>query len=168
MAESSSRDSHSLRSEAAKRRRLDEELLQLLDAESSTGSSASSSSDSSSSRDDDDDLTLYEFMFEYLFSPAGAAIEGMPPTNPAYEMSQDLLKLGKSTHHRMMYRVMYFLLDIAPRIVTFPDDMEKVSNDFKQGLADELKFVFVHLAALLAFLNALSSPLGAPHLVFFF
>ncbi|KAL3249902.1 hypothetical protein MRX96_055770 [Rhipicephalus microplus] len=69
MAESSSRDSHSLRSEAAKRRRLDEELLQLLDAESSTGSSASSSSDSSSSRDDDDDLTLYEFMFEYLFSP---------------------------------------------------------------------------------------------------
>ncbi|KAL3240847.1 hypothetical protein MRX96_047890 [Rhipicephalus microplus] len=69
MAESSSRDSRSMRSEAAKRRRLDEELLLLLDAKSSTGSSASSSSDSSSSRDDDDDLTLYEFMFEYLFSP---------------------------------------------------------------------------------------------------
>ncbi|KAL3208909.1 hypothetical protein MRX96_038511 [Rhipicephalus microplus] len=69
MAESSSRDSRSMRSEAAKRRRLDEELLLHLDAESSTGSSASSSSDRSSSSDDDDDLTLYESMFEYLFSP---------------------------------------------------------------------------------------------------
>lgn len=32
----------------------------------------------------------------------------------------------------MMYRVMDFLLDIAPRIVTFPGDMEKLANDFKQ------------------------------------
>lgn len=32
----------------------------------------------------------------------------------------------------MMYRVMYFLLDIAPRIVTFPGDMEKLAHDFKQ------------------------------------
>ncbi|KAL3240848.1 hypothetical protein MRX96_047891 [Rhipicephalus microplus] len=77
-------------------------------------------------------------------------------------------EVGESTHHRMMYRVMDFLLDIALRIVTFPDDMEKLSNDFKQGLADELKFVFMHFAAYLAFLNALSSPLGVPHLLFFF
>lgn len=32
----------------------------------------------------------------------------------------------------MMYRVMDFLLDIAPRIVTFPDDMEKLANEFKR------------------------------------
>lgn len=68
MAESSSRDSRSVRTAAAKRGRLDKELLLLLDDESTTDSSASSSSDSSSS-DDDDDLTLHEFMFEHLFTP---------------------------------------------------------------------------------------------------
>ncbi|KAL3194963.1 hypothetical protein MRX96_015922 [Rhipicephalus microplus] len=86
--------------------------------------------------------------------------EAYPPS-PLKSMSCPFygrFEVGESTHHRMMYRVMDFLLDIAPRIVTFPDDMEKLSNKFKQGLADELKFVFVHLAALLAFMNALSSP----------
>lgn len=68
MAESSSRGSRSVRTAAAKRGRLDKELLLLLDDESTTDSSASSSSDSSSS-DDDDDLTLHEFMFEHLFTP---------------------------------------------------------------------------------------------------
>lgn len=68
MAESSSRGSRSVRTAAAKRGRLDKELLLLLDDESTTDSSANSSSDSSSS-DDDDDLTLHEFMFEHLFTP---------------------------------------------------------------------------------------------------
>lgn len=40
-------------------------------------------------------------------------------------------EVGESTQHRMMYRVMDFLLDIAPRIVTFPDDLEKLANEFK-------------------------------------
>lgn len=69
MAESSSRGSRSVRTAAAKRGRLDKELLLLLDDESTTDSSANSSSDSSSSSDDDDDLTLHEFMFEHLFTP---------------------------------------------------------------------------------------------------
>ncbi|KAL1437646.1 hypothetical protein MTO96_048727 [Rhipicephalus appendiculatus] len=77
-------------------------------------------------------------------------------------------EVGESTHHRMMYRVIDFLLHIGPRIVTFPDDLEKLANEFKQDLPDELKFVFVHFAALLAFLNAFSSSLGTPFLLFFF
>ncbi|KAK8771168.1 hypothetical protein V5799_025588 [Amblyomma americanum] len=41
-------------------------------------------------------------------------------------------EVGERTHHRMMYRVMAFLLDIAPRIVTFPDDLQKLANAFEQ------------------------------------
>ncbi|KAK8772096.1 hypothetical protein V5799_024659 [Amblyomma americanum] len=41
-------------------------------------------------------------------------------------------EVGESTHHRMMYRVMAFVLDIAPRIVTFPDDLQKLANAFEQ------------------------------------
>ncbi|KAM7299270.1 putative nuclease HARBI1 isoform X2 [Ixodes scapularis] len=39
--------------------------------------------------------------------------------------------LGESTLHRMMERVLDFLLIIGPRIVKFPDDLERLSRDFE-------------------------------------
>ncbi|KAK8760846.1 hypothetical protein V5799_011671 [Amblyomma americanum] len=72
---------------------------------------------------------------------------GLPPKSPQehvlsflwYAANKSCIRdvagrfeLGESTHHRMMYRVMAFLLDIAPRIVTFPDDLEKLADEFEQ------------------------------------
>ncbi|XP_075546509.1 uncharacterized protein LOC142579814 isoform X1 [Dermacentor variabilis] len=48
-------------------------------------------------------------------------------------------EVGESTHRRMMYRVMAFFLDIAPRIVTFPDDLQKLANAFEQGTCGNRK-----------------------------
>ncbi|KAG0413230.1 hypothetical protein HPB47_009621 [Ixodes persulcatus] len=39
--------------------------------------------------------------------------------------------LGESTLHQMMERVLDFLLIIGPRIVKFPDDLERLSRDFE-------------------------------------
>ncbi|KAH7961448.1 hypothetical protein HPB52_009066 [Rhipicephalus sanguineus] len=64
MAEGSS-DARPVLTAVAKSRRLNEELLLLLDKDSDADSSTSSSSDS----DDDDDLALYEVIFEQLFTP---------------------------------------------------------------------------------------------------
>ncbi|XP_072145075.1 putative nuclease HARBI1 [Dermacentor andersoni] len=161
---------------AAKRCRLDEELLLLFDEDSScsTDSSTSSSSDSSG---DDEDLALYEQMFEQLFTPpekrpkvesyvektvAAFSDEefaksphyasrtdrgGLPPKSPQEHVQSFLwyatnkscirdvagrFEVGESTHHTMMYPVMAFLLDIAPRIVTFPDDLQKLANALEQ------------------------------------
>nr|XP_050050091.2 putative nuclease HARBI1 [Dermacentor andersoni] len=72
---------------------------------------------------------------------------GLPPKSPQehvlsflwYAVNKSCIRdvagrfeVGESTHHRMMYRVMAFLLDIAPRIVTFPDDLQKLANAFEQ------------------------------------
>ncbi|KAH6923542.1 hypothetical protein HPB50_002164 [Hyalomma asiaticum] len=65
-AEGSS-DARPVLTAVAKRRRLNEELLLLLDEDSDADSSTSSSLDSGS--DNDNDLALYEVMFEQLFTP---------------------------------------------------------------------------------------------------
>nr|XP_050026906.1 putative nuclease HARBI1 [Dermacentor andersoni] len=161
---------------AAKRCRLDEELLLLFDEDSScsTDSSTSSSSDSSG---DDEDLALYEQMFEQLFTPpekrpkvesyvektvAAFSDEEIPlllssrnrrttlqeliaeacpqsRLKSMYATNKSCIRdvagrfeVGESTHHTMMYPVMAFLLDIAPRIVTFPDDLQKLANALEQ------------------------------------
>ncbi|KAH7955589.1 hypothetical protein HPB52_001675 [Rhipicephalus sanguineus] len=41
-------------------------------------------------------------------------------------------EVSESTHHRMMSRVTSFLLDIAPNIIKFPSDLQKLAKDFEQ------------------------------------
>lgn len=41
-------------------------------------------------------------------------------------------EVAESTHHRMMSRVTSFLLDIAPSIIKFPSDLQKLATDFEQ------------------------------------
>lgn len=41
-------------------------------------------------------------------------------------------EVSESTHHRMMSRVTSFLLDIAPGIIKFPSDLQKLATDFEQ------------------------------------
>lgn len=41
-------------------------------------------------------------------------------------------EVSESTHHRMMSRVTSFLLDIAPSIIKFPSDLQKLATDFEQ------------------------------------
>ncbi|KAH7935493.1 hypothetical protein HPB52_008894 [Rhipicephalus sanguineus] len=41
-------------------------------------------------------------------------------------------EVSESTHHTMMSRVTSFLLDIAPNIIKFPSDLQKLAKDFEQ------------------------------------
>ncbi|KAH8027318.1 hypothetical protein HPB51_004630 [Rhipicephalus microplus] len=41
-------------------------------------------------------------------------------------------EVAESTHHRMMGRVTAFLLDIAPNVIKFPSDLQKLAVDFEK------------------------------------
>ncbi|KAH8041780.1 hypothetical protein HPB51_017902 [Rhipicephalus microplus] len=43
-------------------------------------------------------------------------------------------EVAESTHHRMMGRVTAFLLDIAPNVIKFPSDLQKLAVDFEKAL----------------------------------
>ncbi|XP_075546510.1 uncharacterized protein LOC142579814 isoform X2 [Dermacentor variabilis] len=64
-------------------------------------------------------------------------------------------EVGESTHRRMMYRVMAFFLDIAPRIVTFPDDLQKLANAFEQVSG------FIPMQPMVSFQTPLAALTGA-------
>ncbi|KAH9375951.1 hypothetical protein HPB48_018718 [Haemaphysalis longicornis] len=56
----------------------------------------------------------------------------MPPTRHAFETLLVAFEVSESTHHRMMSRVTSFLLDIAPSVIKFPSDLQKLATDFEQ------------------------------------
>ncbi|KAH8031606.1 hypothetical protein HPB51_019506 [Rhipicephalus microplus] len=43
-------------------------------------------------------------------------------------------EVAESTHHRMMGRVTAFLLDIAPNVIKFPSDLQKLAVDLRSAL----------------------------------
>ncbi|KAL3206534.1 hypothetical protein MRX96_010608 [Rhipicephalus microplus] len=154
--------SDSRMAEAAKRRRLAEVFDELDDVSSDSCWSSTSESSSSSSDDDDEfkrnfrvtrpvvDFLAAEFAksphcpqnSDHGGLPAKSAEEHilflslvsvrMQPTKHALEMSLAALKLAESTHHRMMGRVTAFLLDIAPNVIKFPSDLQKLAVDFEK------------------------------------
>ncbi|KAH9378747.1 hypothetical protein HPB48_007524 [Haemaphysalis longicornis] len=61
-----------------------------------------------------------------------AFFSGMPPTRHAFETLLVASRSPKAPTKRMMSRVTSFLPDIAPGIIKFPSDLQKLATDFEQ------------------------------------
>ncbi|XP_040354426.1 protein ALP1-like [Ixodes scapularis] len=93
--------------------------------------------------------TAYKLIDEFAASPMyPAADHGGSPAKSAEEHLLSFLwyaankacirdvagrfNLGESTLHGMMDRVLDFILSIGPRLIKFPEDLERLSRDFEE------------------------------------
>ncbi|KAL3219941.1 hypothetical protein MRX96_005690 [Rhipicephalus microplus] len=73
-------------------------------------------------------------------------------------------EVAESTHHRMMGRVTAFLLDIAPNVIKFPSDLQKLAVDFeKEFVASTLQVLGPLLFPPLAKEGPVNSVAPSPH-----
>ncbi|KAG0419032.1 hypothetical protein HPB47_004420 [Ixodes persulcatus] len=95
--------------------------------------------------------TAYKLIDEFAASPMyPAADHGGSPAKSAeehllsflwYAANQACIRdvagrfnLGERTLHGMMDRVLDFILSIGPRLIKFPEDLERLSRDFEESM----------------------------------
>lgn len=50
--------------------------------------------------------------------------------------------VAESTFHSMMDRVLEFLCDLAPDVIKFPADLDRLAEDFEKASGSDLLYVF--------------------------